>query len=451
MYNSFNFASFPDEGPLWRLEHVAMEDSSASAWVFCANHATDDQRSLNIFVNDMLNECVVLSKQRLPSYSTSAATVNKTFVFPPSIEQAVSPGPLNLRTLQWSLIQLGNLLSMASMIPDRVRKLLSNPIPSSTSLGEQYNISTYTDPSLRKTISRYFTLSNSETSRLLKLAQQRSIGTFNTQKYTLTHLLSAAVLTVTNALIQGALIPTESLSPSKPFRSLTQRFLLSVGLRSFGSRSFLSDFSSKDPAASAEDYTGGTVACAAGAVDFLVRMPSDTVNELRTFCHHQADGTAVLADSNKRLSSIFWAAAAKCRYEADLLIRKWQLVPESVRLFGFGMNSPVDILKSVEMDANSLTTLGRGFSCGVSNMGVAKFDGNGKKVSVRHVYYGTSQARNGVLCLLSCMSVVNNGNDGESSISSGLSGCLQFVSPLVSEEEADEVVTSLLCLLKFIE
>ena len=217
-----------------------MEDRSASAWVFCANHAIGDQRSLNIFVDDMLKECVL--------QSSNSSCVKAMMAFPPSMEEAVSPGPLNLRTLQWSLIQLFNLLSMASMVPDRVRKLLvkSRHTPSEPSLDQQ-NINIYTDPNLRRTISRYFTLSTNETSRLMKLVQQRSTGT---TKYTLTHLLSAAVLTVTNALIQGSPSSTEmspSSSSSKTFRALTQRFLLSVGLRSFGSRSYLSDSTLKNP------------------------------------------------------------------------------------------------------------------------------------------------------------------------------------------------------------
>ena len=40
-----------------RLQSIAMRDGSTSAWVFCVNHAIDDQRSINIFVQDILSEC----------------------------------------------------------------------------------------------------------------------------------------------------------------------------------------------------------------------------------------------------------------------------------------------------------------------------------------------------------------------------------------------------------
>ena len=42
------------------------------------------------------------------------------------------------------------------------------------------------------------------------------------------------------------------------------------------------------------------------------------------------------------------------------IIKICNLVPESVRLFGLGMESPIDILKAVEIDANSPNTMGRG-------------------------------------------------------------------------------------------
>ena len=132
-----------------------------------------------------------------------------------------------------------------------------------------------------------------------------------------------------------------------------------------------------------------------------------------------------------------------------------EFVPESVRLFGFGMDSVVDILKAVELDARSRSTLGRGFTTGVSNMGIVEFDqiprdsvdrsksqaslSSSSKLNdlaVENGYYAVSHGRNGVLCLLSTMTI--NGR---------FSGCLQFTNPLVTEEEADFVSENLQSLL----
>jgi hypothetical protein len=121
-------------------------------------------------------------------------------------------------------------------------------------------------------------------------------------------------------------------------------------------------------------------------------------------------------------------------------------VQESVRLFGLGMMY-ADILKVVDIAAGSTSSLGREYSCGVSNVGVVdllpaaaeeslpKETGNlfgffgvsaPLPLSVSEAYYGTSHARNGVLCQLSCQTV-----NGE------LFGCLQFPEPVVTREKAE--------------
>lgn len=130
------------------------------------------------------------------------------------------------------------------------------------------------------------------------------------------------------------------------------------------------------------------------------------------------------------------------------------------------MDSPIDILKAVEIDANNKQSLGRGFTCGVSNMGVVRFDSddndhikhshqhqhdhghnqppdnnnNNKNqaiVSIESGYYGTSHSRNGVLCQLSTMTI----NDQ-------LYGCIQFTHPLVTDDDAEYFISKLQFLLQ---
>ena len=64
------------------------------------------------------------------------------------------------------------------------------------------------------------------------------------------------------------------------------------------------------------------------------------------------------------------------------------------------------------------------------------------RIAVRNCFYGTSQSRNGVLCLLSCMTVNKGG---------AMSVCMQYVSPLVSDEEAENAVNCILFLLRNVE
>lgn len=140
------------------------------------------------------------------------------------------------------------------------------------------------------------------------------------------------------------------------------------------------------------------------------------------------------------------------------------------------MDSPIDILKAVEIDANNKQSLGRGFTCGVSNMGVVRFDSssddndyhinhnqsqhdhvhhhppplsssphddgndddhNQAIVFIESGYYGTSHSRNGVLCQLSTMTI----NDQ-------LYGCIQFTHPLVTDDDANYFLSKLQLLLQ---
>jgi hypothetical protein len=91
------------------------------------------------------------------------------------------------------------------------------------------------------------------------------------------------------------------------------------------------------------------------------------------------------------------------------------------------------------MEAANPSSLGRGYSCGVSSVGVIDFDDvrlDNKGVRVEEAYYGTSHSRNGVLCLLSCMTVRDT-----------FTGCLQFPYPIVSKEMATKVKLSVESLL----
>jgi hypothetical protein len=149
----------------------------------------------------------------------------------------------------------------------------------------------------------------------------------------------------------------------------------------------------------------------------------------------------------------FWDLAKACKDQAEEIIVKNDFVPESVRLFGFGMQY-ADILTIVEAEARNPDTLGRGYTCGVSNVGLAKLPtppaapsssgrgfllgGKQSTAAVRPVaaYYGTSHARNGVYCLLSTITVDDV-----------FCGCLQFTNPLTTTDEAAAFKKGLLAML----
>lgn len=396
MDEGLNNAEFRPEGPLWRLTNVVCPELNTAAWVFCVNHGADDQGSINLVANDLVHVY-----NSLKSGSNGDGGIGEPKPFPPSMEDAMVQGaqfPLP-STLGWSLFQMYNSLQMPAMLPQHI------------SGGTKKSDPAYFEPDNRETFCEYLGFSSELVTKLRERCRERGI--------TVTSALSAAMLSVTSHAIQtlGAGEDGESLSEEK------LRFLLSVDLRPYGSEG-------------GADWTGGTVACAAGAVDYVVQVTKSVT----------AASVGMQKQQGSSLEDV-WMLAARCQQRSDDIISKKRWVPDSVRLFGFGMRY-AQILPLVENDARSTGTLGRGFSCGVSNMGLARFDSADSKgglLGVKRVHYGTSHARNGVLCQLSCMSVASPGEAG-----SPFYGTLQFTHPLISREEAagmrarlESLVTSL--------
>ena len=187
------------------------------------------------------------------------------------------------------------------------------------------------------------------------------------------------------------------------------RFLLSVDLRPFGSSKEAGGPQAQLPAQLAVDYVLPVTAAVASAAD-------------RT---------------SAELPLIHVATAERCQQRSDDIIHK-----------SHGCLRVSDSLASNEVctdssprgtDAFSSATLGRGFSCGVSNMGLARFESHSLSYSrgrdmhhaplkVEGVYYGTSHARSRC-CQLSCMSVA-----GEEAAYSPFCGTLQFTHPIIDTE-----------------
>jgi hypothetical protein len=146
---SLNFAIFPEEGPQWRLTSITLsskqkqsddKSSAAQAWVFSMNHGIDDQKSVNIMVDELVYTVNALNKAKGlkkggegggsgSAAATTATTTNASssplgdaFPFPDNIEKAIAPGLPNLRTLLWAAFQVCNSLAKPLMIPLRIQK-----------------------------------------------------------------------------------------------------------------------------------------------------------------------------------------------------------------------------------------------------------------------------------------------------------------------------------------
>jgi len=276
----------------------------------------------------------------------------------------------------------------------------------------------HVNPDERETFCEFFTLPSGTTDNLRKACRAQGV--------TVTNALAAAMLSVTAAATQvlgGVKSMNNQAEEEATVKNSLLRFLLSVDLRPFGVEL-------------TSDWAKGTVACAAGAVDFVVPVSASVALK--------GDVTRPLTSTSTSTSEM-WQLAKQCGEKASYIIEQQGWVPESVRLFGFGMQY-ADILRVVEMEAKNAGSLGRGYSCGVSNMGLVKFatsdeSNTAPTLGVSTAFYGTSHGRNGVLCQLSCMTVGGGDN-------APFCGCLQFTSPLISREEANQIAKRLVQLVE---
>jgi hypothetical protein len=134
-YDSLNFAKFSPAGPQWALKNIVLAPSTdkrqkdaqqqqqqqQSAWVFSVNHGADDQRSVNIMVNELVADCKKLSAAAASSKKDEEIEDDfPAFAFPDSIETAVAPGLPSAKTFLWAVYQVFNMLLGPVMVPRRV-------------------------------------------------------------------------------------------------------------------------------------------------------------------------------------------------------------------------------------------------------------------------------------------------------------------------------------------
>jgi hypothetical protein len=196
------------------------------------------RQSINIVVNDLLK---VL--QNLPKEGESYEDKVQEWKFPPSIEECVAPNMPNFNTLAWALYQLANSLRSPVVLPRWL------------SAEEKERLK---NPSSRRTVCTPLILSN-QISALIR-AKCRSRGV------TVSHLLGAVMAMTSSYALQQSSQKNQS---AQGWDDLTVRFLLAVGLRPFAHISTQS-YGKKD-------FTGGTVACAAGAIDYLLKVSREAL------------------------------------------------------------------------------------------------------------------------------------------------------------------------------
>jgi len=201
------------------------------------------------------------------------------------------------------------------------------------------------------------------------------------------------------------------------------KFLLAVDLRRF------------DAAKPNEDWTGGTMVCAGGAIDFAITLKDSFVEAIV----NNSTSSSLVEQQQ------FWNLARQCR-EETLQFIKTDKVRETAIMFDWGMNY-VDIREIMKLEAVNPKTLGRLYSTGLSNMGVFKYQTNYAQVLLKSLHYATSHTVTGILYQLSCGTIngdlfctfqftepITSRNDGEKFASRAMELINQLSSDLIHQE-----------------
>lgn len=111
-------------------------------------------------------------------------------------------------------------------------------------------------------------------------------------------------LTLSGALSAASLMACSDVAQAEGSRGASRyKFLLAVDLRRFGVGRY----------AGSDDWTGGTVACAGGAIDYIVKVHAGSGRRLR--------GEAGKAPAEAALED-FWRLAQRCKDATRDLVEK---------------------------------------------------------------------------------------------------------------------------------
>ncbi|CAN0265394.1 unnamed protein product [Ectocarpus sp. 6 AP-2014] len=369
-------------GPNWRVETIRLSGRGRpgprrrrTALVCIMNHALEDQRSSNVMLQGILEAAA--GKASGPARSADDAG---GFDLPPSMEAAIVEGKRFRRnTLRYMWDQATMAIAKPMVVPDG--------LPSVDERSEGGDEGPF-GVSSRKSACEFSSVPADDVSAMLQ-ACSRERG-----------------LTLSGALSAACLMACSDVAHVEGSRGSNRyKFLLAVDLRRFGT----GDYSGMD------DWTGGTVACAGGSLDYAVKVPAGSGSRLVG-----RDGEEAARVAREE----FWRLAERCKTATRDMVEK-ETLREAVAVFDWAMEN-IHIWASVDMQSRNAKTLGRAYTCGVSNMGRYPFDTQVGNLSLKAVHYGTSQSARGSLFQLSCGTI-----DGE------LFMTLQFAEPLLTREAGE--------------
>ncbi|CAM9503923.1 unnamed protein product [Discosporangium mesarthrocarpum] len=384
-------ARFPvSHGPNWRLEVIRDAAGGRVALVCTMNHALEDQRSSNIMLNDMLAAATGSGEEFFEDGQVE---------FPPSMEEALVEGEtFRVGTAGYLWSQATSALSGPQVLPDNMP-----PVGELEAGG--YGVDD------RRSLCEYATMTEAEVTATLKACRERGVS------------MSAA-------LSAACLMACSDVAHRGGDRGWHRyKFLMAVDLRRFGAREGLGG-----------DWTGGTVACAGGAMDYVVNVQANSGKAL-TGAAGGVEGGGVAgegkAGAEAEAEELFWRLARRCKRATKDLV-EGEIAREAVAVFDWAMES-MDIWASLNIESRNAKTLGRAYTVGVSNMGRYPFSTEVGGLDLEAVHFATRHATCGSLYQLSC-----------GTVRGGLCMTGQFAEPVVDRPMAKEFMRSVVACLRVV-
>lgn len=378
-------------GPLWRLKllrHRKPSGDHESVLLVSFIHSLSDQKSANVFLNDLL-EHMAAAERGQPLSSP------EPLPHPKSLEDVFLVDELDVQKLaEYALSQAeaggkpSVLVPSALRSPERtnkkhwaldptqpVAKDRSVVVPSVPAEGDFSILSPQvTDPE---------TVFDSQ--RRNNLVSMRQLSAHVVEK--LRNLCRQNNVTISHAAAVAALLAASDVAHDDlDFGYEAYRLLLGVDMRRF---------------APDGDWTSNTLAFASGALDFTIRLlPSS--------------GTAYAQEHAENGSSLralvggvpFWDLARASRHAVEQWVKKGYAA-ESTRLFDLGVKN-LRMENIIRATANTPATLGRAYSVTVSNAGVygmGPTDLHYGNLRLSGLFFGISTAVSGSMVAASTLTV----------------------------------------------
>jgi len=382
--SSFNF----NEGPLWKL-HLLRQSGfrgpagGRSAFLFSFVHSTDDQKSANIFLHDLLSHMEEEGDLKDPEPAELPASLEEVFLkddldVQKLAEYALSQAkagavpfmkiPSALRSAERTVRKNFALNPNQPVAQERPQTVPTEPASGDAKLLMSEALSPKSDfwSSRRKNLVSFRSLPEEQVSMLRQKCRENNVT------------MSMAIATA--ALLAASDIANDDLD----FAYEAYRLLMGVDMRRFAPQG---------------DWTKDTMAYASGALDFSLRLLPKS-------------GAAFAAEGaneslRTRIEGVpFWDLARASAHAVRLWIEKGYAA-ESTRLFDIGVRLlRMDTI--IRETANDPSTIGRAYSVTVSNAGLYGLgpkDGRYGQLRLQKIYFGISAAISGSLVSASCLTV----------------------------------------------